>query len=215
MNELFDNLAEEKKKRIIDACIEEFASNGYEKASTNSIIKNAGISKGALFHYFESKKKVFLYTLDYTIDYILNKYYLMLEDKPSDLFERMMWVSLLKMKMWHDEPLMFNLVFNAFVNLPDELKEELGDRYAQLNNEHIPRFFEGIDTSKIRKGVDINKAIEVIMLFLDGLSNKYLRIYKNRSADEILNNMDNLIDEIKEYFEVLKDGIYEEKDDEE
>jgi len=209
LNELFGNLPEEKKKRIIDACVEEFTSNVYEKASTNSIVKKAGISKGLLFHYFGSKKNVFLYILDYTTDCILTKYYSMTKAMPSDLFERMMWVSLLKMKMWCDEPLMFNLVFNAFVNSPSELKEDIEDRYVQLNNEHMPRFFKDIDTSKLRGGVDINKAIEVITLFLDGLSNKYLKTFKNHSADEIFDNMDKLIAEVNEYFAILKAGIYE------
>jgi len=114
VSELFENLPEEKKKKIIDACIEEFANNGYEKASTNLIVKSAGISKGLLFHYFGSKKKVFLYILDYTINYILKKYYSIEEEKPSELFERMLWVSILKMKMFQEEPIMFKLIFNAF-----------------------------------------------------------------------------------------------------
>ena len=50
MYESFENLPEDKKKRIIEASIEEFAKKGYEKASTNNIVKTAGISKGILFH---------------------------------------------------------------------------------------------------------------------------------------------------------------------
>lgn len=210
MNEMFDILPEDKKNKILSACIEEFANNGYEKASTNSIVRNSGISKGLLFHYFGSKKNVFLSTLDYSINYILNKYYDISEDKPSDLFERMMWVSLLKMRMWYEEPLMFNLVFNAFINFPDELKEEIESRYVQLNSEHMPRFFEGIDISKLRKGVPREKAVEIIMLFLGGLSQKYMGQYKNHSADEMLENMNKLINEINEYFDILKQGIYQE-----
>lgn len=208
MDELFDKVPDDKKNRILSACIEEFANNGYENASTNTIVKKSGISKGLLFHYFGCKKNVFLCTLDYSIDNILNKYYSLSQGKPSDLFERMMWVSLLKMKMWYEEPLMFKLIFNAFINVPDELKEDIEDRYAKLNNEHMPRFFEGIDVSKLGQGVDINKAIEVAMLFLEGLSKKYMNQYKNHSADEMLDNMGKLINDINEYFDILKNGIY-------
>ena len=31
------------KTKIIDACIAEFAANGYDRASTNAIVQNAGI----------------------------------------------------------------------------------------------------------------------------------------------------------------------------
>ncbi|MGE5328974.1 MAG: TetR/AcrR family transcriptional regulator [Deltaproteobacteria bacterium] len=208
MNELFDKLPEDKKNKILSACVEEFAYNGYEKASTNMIVKKAGISKGLLFHYFGSKKNVFLYVLDYVNDYILDKYYSQTDTMPSDLFERMMWVSLLKIKMWNEERLKFKLIFNAFVSLPEELKQEIESRYLRLNKEHMPRFFEGIDTSKLRDGIDINKAIEMIMLFIEGFSNKYISQYKNQSADEMLESMNKLIDELDGYFNIIKGGIY-------
>lgn len=45
----FINLEAEKRERIINAALKEFAQKGYDKASTNEIIKEAGISKGSLF----------------------------------------------------------------------------------------------------------------------------------------------------------------------
>ena len=51
-----DRLPDGKRQRILDAAIREFAEHGYDKASTNSIVKEAGIAKGLLFHYFGSKK---------------------------------------------------------------------------------------------------------------------------------------------------------------
>lgn len=57
--ENFERLPFEKRKRIIDVCIEEFGDKGYTNASTNTIVKNAGISKGTLFNYFDNKKIFF------------------------------------------------------------------------------------------------------------------------------------------------------------
>ncbi len=56
---LFQNLNPEKRKRIFNAAAEEFAENGYRKASVNNIVKNAGISKGSLFQYFSTKRNLF------------------------------------------------------------------------------------------------------------------------------------------------------------
>ncbi|MDD3656837.1 MAG: TetR/AcrR family transcriptional regulator, partial [Atribacterota bacterium] len=53
----FHSLESEKQERIINAALKEFARNGYGKASTNEIIKQAGISKGSLFNYFNNKKE--------------------------------------------------------------------------------------------------------------------------------------------------------------
>ncbi|SVC41317.1 uncharacterized protein METZ01_LOCUS294171, partial [marine metagenome] len=51
----FKQLAEEKQSRIVNACISEFAENDYETASMNTVVNQAGISKGSLFNYFQSK----------------------------------------------------------------------------------------------------------------------------------------------------------------
>ncbi|WP_234970565.1 TetR/AcrR family transcriptional regulator [Aedoeadaptatus urinae] len=40
----FNNLKPEKQKQIINAAIKEFVRNGFEKASTNEIVKRANIS---------------------------------------------------------------------------------------------------------------------------------------------------------------------------
>lgn len=57
----FVNLADEKQQAIIKAAISEFASQGYQKASCNNVVRAAGISKGSLFQYFGSKEALFLF----------------------------------------------------------------------------------------------------------------------------------------------------------
>lgn len=210
MNEkLFESLPEEKRKKIIDACIEEFALNGYEKGSTNSIVKKADISKGLLFYYFGNKKNLFLYIFDYSVEYLLNKYYAVKCDEPSDLFERLVWLSMLKMRMTYEEPLMSKMLFTAIVNMPKALEKDLTERYNTLYAKNMPVILKDVDTSKFRKGIEPQKAIELIMLCLDGLSNKYINMYKNRSADEIFNDMEKLVDEFNKYIEIIKYGVYE------
>lgn len=60
MNKLFLKIPEEKRMRVIDAAILEFATHGYENSNTNKIAKNAHISVGSLFQYFENKEDLFL-----------------------------------------------------------------------------------------------------------------------------------------------------------
>lgn len=60
MKELFLKISEEKRNRVIDAAMLEFATYGYENANTNKIAHNAHISVGSLFQYFENKEDLFL-----------------------------------------------------------------------------------------------------------------------------------------------------------
>lgn len=204
----FESLPEEKKKRILDAAIEEFATNGYEKASTNSIVKKADISKGILFHYFKSKKNLFMYIFDYCMNHLLNIYYSVKEPEPKDLFERFMSISIRKIKITQEEPLMNRLVFSAISNMPESLKTEITERYNTFYAREMPRVFEGIDTSKFKKEIDSQKAIELIMMCMDSISNKYLIKYKNTPIEEVFNDIEKVMEEFNEYMEILKFGIY-------
>ena len=46
MNNRFFELPKEKQDRFINAALQIFAKNGYKKASTDEIVKAAGISRG-------------------------------------------------------------------------------------------------------------------------------------------------------------------------
>jgi len=63
----FEEIREEKKRLILDTALNLFANKGYHVSSISMIAKEAGISKGLLYNYFESKESV-LFSLieDYT-----------------------------------------------------------------------------------------------------------------------------------------------------
>ncbi|WP_049945413.1 TetR/AcrR family transcriptional regulator [Butyrivibrio sp. AC2005] len=67
MNEKFFDLKKEKQDRIINAALRAFALGGYMHASTDDIVKMAGISKGLIFHYFETKLGLYQFVYDYSI----------------------------------------------------------------------------------------------------------------------------------------------------
>ena len=52
----FKEIRKDKKELIIDTALELFAENGYHATSISSIAKDAGISKGLMYNYFESKE---------------------------------------------------------------------------------------------------------------------------------------------------------------
>jgi len=56
--------SEETKARILESAVKQFSVNGYNKASVDSICEQAGVSKGAFYHHFQTKQDVFLALLD-------------------------------------------------------------------------------------------------------------------------------------------------------
>ncbi|MBI5839690.1 MAG: TetR/AcrR family transcriptional regulator [Chloroflexi bacterium] len=56
--------SEETRARILESAIKQFSVNGFSKASVDKICAEAGVSKGAFYHHFESKQALFLALLD-------------------------------------------------------------------------------------------------------------------------------------------------------
>lgn len=75
----YDELEQSKKENIINAAITVFAEKSFSKASINKISKDAGLSAGALYYYFEDKRDLFVTTLLYVLE--------QLKAKPEDLIK--------------------------------------------------------------------------------------------------------------------------------
>lgn len=56
--------SEETRTRIMEAAIKLFSTRGFTAASVDDICEEAGISKGAFYHHFETKQALFLALLD-------------------------------------------------------------------------------------------------------------------------------------------------------
>ncbi|PKL18747.1 MAG: hypothetical protein CVV49_04625, partial [Spirochaetae bacterium HGW-Spirochaetae-5] len=62
--ETFEKIPESKRKLILEAAVIEFSSKGFNAANINVIAKNAGISIGSMYQYFDSKENLFLTAID-------------------------------------------------------------------------------------------------------------------------------------------------------
>ncbi|MFZ5354492.1 MAG: TetR/AcrR family transcriptional regulator [Bacillota bacterium] len=60
----FEKISEDRRQKILDVAIAEFAANGYNGTNINVITKKAGISTGAMYSYFASKEDLFLTIVD-------------------------------------------------------------------------------------------------------------------------------------------------------
>jgi AcrR family transcriptional regulator len=56
--------SEETRTKILDSAAKLFSTRGFGAASVDEICAEAGISKGAFYHHFESKQALFLALLD-------------------------------------------------------------------------------------------------------------------------------------------------------
>jgi AcrR family transcriptional regulator len=67
----FLNLPPAARARLVDIATSHFAKRGFEAASLNEILAEAGISKGSYYYYFEDKDDLFATTLAAAADAVL------------------------------------------------------------------------------------------------------------------------------------------------
>ncbi|MGI6777335.1 MAG: TetR/AcrR family transcriptional regulator [Acetivibrionales bacterium] len=208
----FEKLPEEKKERILKACIEEFSQNSYDNASTNRIVEKSGISKGILFHYFGNKRNLYFYVFDYVLgfvnEYIMEKLNKAFKDPKADFFERLIKTGFIKMELAHEHPVMYGVLFSS-INVPNDLRKDMQSRYEKTYKKYMSVLLDKMDVSKFRKGIDRNKAVEIIFFALEGLSSKYMNILKGMTVEEVFSRMEGIIEDYYEYIDIIKNGIYQ------
>jgi AcrR family transcriptional regulator len=65
----------DRKKQILEAALKIFIKKGYAKTTMDDIVGLSGLSKGALYHYYKSKKDLFLDLIDHWEVYTFKNFY--------------------------------------------------------------------------------------------------------------------------------------------
>ena len=208
MIDQFKKLPSAEQQKLIDVCLEEFGEKGYERASTNVIVKNAGIPKGTLFYYFESKKNLFLFLLDIAVE----DYVAYIETRsaplPADLFERLMHLSSARLRFAAHAPKVYKFLFKTLLNIPDGLKGDLQSRFHQYAQGNQQLLRTGLDVSRLRDGISIEQVLALLNIFMEGLLAGHSVQLAKMAADETIPYVEKLIEESKKYFDLIKQGVY-------
>jgi AcrR family transcriptional regulator len=186
--------------------MKEFAQKGFKNTSTEVIVKEADISKGALFYYFKNKKGLFLFLYDYALDILKDEILVKFNYEEKDIFERRKQAMLLKIEVLKKHPEMYDFLGAAYMEDSSEVKSELESRNKELMASGQGKLYEGIDTLKFKEGVDVKKAIEIISWTIEGFINKEREIMKSFPLKEV--NQYEMLRELEFYLEMLKKSFY-------
>ena len=186
--------------------MKEFGQKGFKNASTDAIVREAAISKGALFHYFKNKKGLFLYLYDYSVEIIKSEILMKFNWDEKDVFARRKQVTLLKIEILKKHPGMYDYLATSYIDSSSEVKSDLESRNKELATMSQGFLNEGIDTSKFKDGLDAERAIEVITWTIEGFTNKEMHKVKNFSLYEL--NFNDVLKELDIYLEILKKSFY-------
>jgi AcrR family transcriptional regulator len=212
MDEILNNLDPNKRERIINAAIEEFASYPYDKASTNTIVRKAGISKGLLFHYFISKKDLY----ETLTGFVLHTLYKAVSERirwdEPDLFERIKQLALVKMEVNRTHPHMFDFVLNMLAHKNAGGVEDILELYKGygLDFEQMMRdiYTKNVDFTKFRDPSIIAETINIVRWTLEKFGEESL--FKTQEGMKM--DFDKAVTDMNRYMEILKKSFYVQSD---
>jgi len=202
----FFRLNPEKQKRILNSALKEFAKKGYKNAMTDEIVNLAGISKGALFQYFNSKKQLFLYLYEHTLDIIMEEFLEKINFKEKDILKRLrqiLQIEFILLKKWPD-------IFEFIEVVNREETIEIIEELNNINKGHIlntySKLVEEVDESLFKEGIKVDKIINIIIWSMEGFGRQERSKMKNINLNAL--NTDEILTEIDIYLKILKESFY-------
>ncbi len=156
---------ERTKARILTAATDEFGTKGYAASSLNNIC-NAGISKGLLYHNFESKDDLFLACVRQCFHTLLE---FMKEKNIGADLQKYAEARLLFFREHEKEARIF---FDSMLQPPDHLKKEIEKSRAEFDSFHQNLYELLLDKITLRPGVTKEDCVRYLKL-LQNMFNGY------------------------------------------
>lgn len=174
-----ESIREERRKSILEVALRLFANKGYESTSISQLAKEAGISKGLIYTYFESKEA------------LLKSLVLDLNEMERDFWE----------DIQNDDPTkmlenILNIYFKTLVENKDKLRlisaltfqiekfDFIQDLASQKMSTYL-QLFEDL-LSKINFPQPKDEAL-LLGALLDGIATQFLVIHSDYPLNQIKN----------------------------
>jgi AcrR family transcriptional regulator len=203
---LLDNfmaLPLQKQTFIIDAALAAFGRNGYKKASTADVAAAAGISKGMVFHYFGTKKDMYLYLCEHCFK-TMQKALVDTKLLGGDFFDRIRYSMYAKIAVLKASPHMLEFLKSVFSESDPDVAEELA-RYRALRAPSQQQFImtEG-DAVKFKPGINPEMVLQMLTWMGVGSAEEMSGV----SAEEKLDSLNAAFDEC---LHIIKNNFYREE----
>lgn len=201
--EKFLNLPAEKQKTIIDAALKSFGTNGYKKTSVSDIATAAGISKAMVFHYFGTKKALYLYLIDLCGSVIMKEIDEKFDYTVTDFFERIKLSSNIKISIIKKHPGMSDFLTSMYFETDEEVKEDIKAILTKSEAFRRKISFDGMDYSRFKEGVDPNLVLKMLLWLTDG--------YMNQLSNKTDIDYEDFFKEFEECMNLLRNNFYREE----
>lgn len=173
MNSKFFDLKKEKQDRIINAALKIFALRGYRHASTDEIVREAEISKGLLFHYFDSKPGLYAFLCDYSVRFAALELRAGIDPMTADLFDLFRQIEAARMHTMKAYPYIQLFLLGLTKEQDEEARAAAGERPG-IWIQACENWYRQVDETIYPYGTDIPRIRRMLQFTADSLLTEHL-----------------------------------------
>lgn len=201
-------LPDDQQDRILAAGLAEFAEHGYDLASTNRIVQQAGISKGVLFKYFTDKQALFLHVAD-----VSGRTYF--EGLPggtaaTDVFDWIREVTVYKLRFMQERPLTYRL----WIRIAREPRHAVYARALETQAARASALRSDMGAwprpHTLRPGVTWQHVLDLLGWISTGLQERFLGVIPEVADERLEGAYQSIVAEFDLYVDILRSGVYRE-----
>lgn len=211
----FHNLSEARRRQIIDAGLEEFARHGYRGASLSRIISGLGLAKGSFYRYFESKRSLYAYLIEYAAEANFEIYQDVFSRPVEDILDAWIEFYLTCVRQDNSRPLLGYFGYRLALDRNDPVLGDVPRAALRKGTEFLRDLFRSHQREgRIRSDLDAEFLIFVLLKLQSGFM-EYLSLKHGIDFDDGLQRGRPLFplpeevvkDELARFAEVLRHGI--------
>lgn len=201
----FLNQSDQRKDRILEAALIEFSDKGYKKASTNTIVREAGVSKGLLFHYYKSKRDLYVLLFNHACKVIEEEIYEEVNYADRDVLNRLYQSTIAHIEAYEKHPLFVKLFeLNAKVEDKDIIEATAIISKSTRVRTYEKSFFN-IDYYLFNDTINIDRSLEIIKWTIDRLRDDWKIDNRFNITSEAL---EQLSMDISHYLDLFRSAFY-------
>ncbi|GCF95526.1 TetR family transcriptional regulator [Enterococcus florum] len=203
----------EKEKAILQASIVLFGEKGIQAAKTEDIAKAAGVSKGLIFHYYSSKKGLFLAAYEYVLNFFNGLLDHAVWLNSTDLKDMVVNAMKYKLTIQIEYPIETKFVFRTMQDrngLPKEFQEELNQK-EWLEYDVTRQLLDSwLDNVAIKAAFTKEEVLRAITMVLRGEQASLQEEMAKHPEWTTMEDLDPWIKKLKTTLAIMEQGFLEE-----
>jgi AcrR family transcriptional regulator len=206
----FFNFSLQKQEKIIRSAVSEFLEYGFEKGNISRIAKNAGVAVGSMYQYFENKKELFMYSVQWAADFFFKKFEKYNISEYADVFDYIEQSSRQMLLQIRDDKELAVFLQDILLGRFNSLTDGSVTAMQNASDEYVLAMIrEGKKGGSIRKDIDDRLLSDYLTGAAMKIKENILKKAKSSGLEITDTGMEQYESDIKAMLELLRNGMGE------